>query len=97
MTELEQVKLYKDYVLILPTEQKNEKSKGGLYIPETAKQRENEKNLWGKVVKVGAEVKSTKVGDSIFLGGFRVDIVPLDNEDYFLVAEEHLKISIVKK
>ena len=63
------VKPLSDRVLILPN-QAEEKTAGGLYIPDTAK----EKPLAGKVVAVGpgtAEVKmEVSVGDQVLYGKY---------------------------
>ena len=63
------IKPLSDRVLILPN-QAEEKTAGGLYIPDTAK----EKPLAGKVVAVGpgtAEVKmEVSVGDQVLYGKY---------------------------
>jgi chaperonin GroES len=55
-----------------------EKTAGGLYIPDTAK----EKPQSGKVEAVGDDVKSLKVGDN---SGSKINI---DNVEYLIVKEE---------
>ena len=61
-----------------------EKTAGGLYIPDTAK----EKPQSGKVEAVGDEVKSLKVGDKILFDKYSGSKIKLDNVDYLIVKEE---------
>lgn len=61
-----------------------EKTAGGLYIPETAK----EKPQSGKVEAVGEEVKQIKVGDTILFDRYSGSKITLDNTEYLIVKEE---------
>ena len=61
-----------------------EKTAGGLYIPETAK----EKPQSGKVEAVGEEVKLIKTGDTVLFDRYGGSKINLDNIEYLIVKEE---------
>ncbi|HAK59173.1 MAG TPA: co-chaperone GroES [Nitrospiraceae bacterium] len=61
-----------------------EKTSGGLYIPETAK----EKPQSGKVEAVGEEVKQIKMGDTVLFDRYSGSKINLDNAEYLIVKEE---------
>jgi chaperonin GroES len=82
-----------DRVLVEPTDVK-EMTKGGIIIPDNAK----EKPMEGKVIAVGKkrdkdgkEIKfDVKVGDSVLLPKYGGTEVKLNNKTYQLVREEDL-------
>ncbi|MBR3931901.1 MAG: co-chaperone GroES [Tidjanibacter sp.] len=80
------VKPLSDRVLVLPNPAE-EKTAGGLYIPDTAK----EKPLAGKVVAVGpgtAEVKmEVAVGDTVVYGKYAGTEIHIDGEDYLIMKQ----------
>ena len=61
-----------------------EKTAGGLYIPDSAK----EKPQTGKVEAVGDEVKQIKVADTILFDKYSGSKITLDNKEYLIVKEE---------
>jgi chaperonin GroES len=61
-----------------------EKTAGGLYIPDSAK----EKPQSGKVEAVGDDVKSLKVGDKILFDRYSGSKINLDSNDYLIIKEE---------
>ena len=70
-----------------------EKTKGGIIIPDTAKEKPQE----GKVIAVGkGKVNEdgklmpldVKVGDKILFGKYSGSEVTLDNEEYLILREE---------
>jgi chaperonin GroES len=80
-----------DRVLIQPLEQ-DSKTKGGIIIPDTAK----EKPVEGKVVAVGPGARDEngklqpldiKVGDVVLYGKWSGTEVKVDGEDYLIVKE----------
>jgi chaperonin GroES len=73
----------KDRVFVSYTEEL-EKTAGGLYIPDSAK----EKPQSGKVEAVGAEVKQLKVGDKILFDRYSGSKISIDNVEYLIVKEE---------
>jgi chaperonin GroES len=79
-----------DRVAIRPMEE-TETMKGGLYIPDTAK----EKPIQGEVIAVGpgrrekgeAVPMELKVGDRVVYGKYSGTQVELDNEEIILIKE----------
>ena len=80
------IKPLSDRVLIEP-KAADEKTAGGLYIPDTAK----EKPLAGKVVAVGPgteEVKmEVKVGDSVLYGKYAGTEINVEGTDYLIMRQ----------
>jgi len=83
-----------DRVLVKPLEVE-EKKKGGIIIPDTAKEKPQE----GKVIAVGKgkiteEGKvlplDVKVGDKILFGKYSGNEIKIDDEDYLIVKEEDI-------
>lgn len=67
--------------------EKEEKTKGGLYIPDTAS--DDKKPQQGSVVKLGIYKKEyefpVKVGDSIYFKKYAPEEVEIDGDKYLLV------------
>jgi chaperonin GroES len=61
-----------------------EKTAGGLYIPDSAK----EKPQSGKVEAVGDDVKSLKIGDKILFDRYSGSKISIDNTEYLIIKEE---------
>ncbi len=78
-----------DRVLVLPNPAE-EKTAGGLYIPETAK----EKPLAGKVVAVGVGTKDVtmevKEGDTVLYGKYAGTEVSYDGIDYLIMKQSDI-------
>lgn len=83
------IKPLSDRVLIQPNPAE-EKTAGGLYIPDTAK----EKPLVGKVVAVGpgtSEVKmEVKAGDSVLYGKYAGTEVSVEGADYLIMRQSDI-------
>lgn len=75
----------KDRVFVKFTEE-GEKTAGGLYIPDTAK----EKPQKGVVEAVGSEVKEIKVGNTILFDKYSGSKVTIDNDEYLIIKEEDI-------
>jgi chaperonin GroES len=75
----------KDRVFVKYSDE-GEKTAGGLYIPETAK----EKPQKGIVEAVGSEVKEIKVGNTILFDKYSGSKVNIDNNEYLIVKEEDI-------
>jgi chaperonin GroES len=73
----------KDRVFVSYTEEL-EKTAGGLYIPDSAK----EKPQSGKVEAVGDDVKSLKIGDKILFDRYSGSKISIDNTEYLIIKEE---------
>jgi len=75
----------KDRVFVKYSEE-GEKTAGGLYIPESAK----EKPQKGVVEAVGSEVKEIKVGNTVLFDKYSGSKVNIDNVEYLIVKEEDI-------
>jgi len=83
-----------DRILIKRIEEK-ETAKGGIIIPDTAKEKPQE----GEVVAVGNGKKNedgkivpldVKAGDRILFGKYSGTEIKIDNEDYLILKEEEV-------
>ena len=83
------VKPLSDRVLILPNPAE-EKTAGGLYIPDTAK----EKPLAGKVVAVGPGTKEVQmevqVGDQVLYGKYAGTELQFEGESYLIMKQNDI-------
>jgi len=75
----------KDRVFVKYSEEA-EKTAGGLYIPESAK----EKPQKGVIEDVGSEVKEIKVGDIILFDKYSGSKINIDNNEYLIIKEEDI-------
>jgi chaperonin GroES len=89
-----------DRILIKPLEAE-EKTKGGILLPDTAKEKPQE----GKVVAVGkgkvlesgkVEPLEVKVGDIVLYGKYSGTEITKDGDEYLFVKEEDI-LAIIKK
>ncbi len=83
-----------DRILIRPLEAE-EKTKGGIIVPDTAKEKPQE----GKVVAVGKgkmlesgkiEPVEVKVGDKVLYGKYSGTEIKLNGEEHLIVKEEDI-------
>ncbi|MDA8085772.1 MAG: co-chaperone GroES [Nitrospiraceae bacterium] len=75
----------KDRVFVSYAEEE-ERTKGGLYVPDTAK----EKPQKGKVEAVGSEVKEVKVGDSVLFDKYSGSKVKMNDQECLIIKEEDI-------
>ena len=84
-----------DRVIVKRIEEEAEKTKGGIIIPDTAK----EKPQQGKVIAAGTgkvrddgtrQPPDVKAGDHILFGKYSGQEVRLDGEDYLIMREEEV-------
>lgn len=84
-----QIKPLADRVLIAPAATE-EKTAGGIYIPDTAK----EKPQKGKVVAVGpgkpGETMTVKVGDQVLYGKYGGTEIQLEGKTYLIMKESDI-------
>ena len=78
-----------DYV-VAQTEEAASKTASGLYLPGGAQ----EKPKVAKVVAVGKEVKSVKVGDRIIYKSYAQTDIKIDATEYLLVKEEDVLATV---
>jgi len=88
------IKPLADRILIKPLKAE-EKTKGGIILPDTAKEKPQE----GKVVAVGkgktlesgkAEPLEVKVGDKVLYGKYSGTEIKIDGEEHLIVKEEDI-------
>lgn len=88
-----------DRVLIKPLEAE-EKTKGGIILPDTAKEKPQE----GQVVAVGkgkvtedgkVQPLEVKVGDKVLYGKYSGTEIKIEGEDHLIVKEEDI-LAIIK-
>ena len=63
-----------------------EKTPGGIYIPEAAK----EKPQRGKVEAVGKDVKEIKAGDIVLFDKYSGSKIKMDDAEYLIIKEEEV-------
>jgi chaperonin GroES len=85
------LKPLKDRVVVSYSEEP-EKTAGGLYVPETAKEKPQE----GKVEAVGSEVKEVKKGDKVVFDKYSGSKITSGGTDYLIIKEEDI-LAIVGK
>ena len=83
-----------DRVLVKISEAE-ERTKGGIVLPDTAKERPHEGTVValgsGKRAKDGTIVPFTvKVGDNVIFGRYGGDDIELDGEKYKIIAEDEI-------
>lgn len=66
------------------------KTASGLYLPENAK----EKPVIAKVIAVGPDVKSLKVGDRIVYKEYSTTDLTIDKDEYLIVKEEDVLATV---
>lgn len=67
-------------------EQAADKTASGLYLPDNAK----EKPVFAKVVAVGKEAKTVKIGDRIIYKEYSTTELKLNGDEYLVVKEEDI-------
>jgi chaperonin GroES len=80
------IKPLKERVVVKYSEEEIEKTAGGLYVPDVAK----EKPQKGTVEAVGSEVKELKVGDVVLFEKYSGAKIKLNDVEYLIVKEEDI-------
>ena len=81
-----QIKPLDDRVLIDPEKAEEAKTKGGIILPDTAR----EKPRIGKVVEVGTDedmAEQIKVGDRIYYAKFAGDEIEFEDKNYLIISK----------
>jgi len=76
----------KDRVVIKYSADSLEKTAGGIYVPDVAK----EKPQQGTVEAVGSDVKEVKAGNKVLFDQYSGSRVKIDDIEYLIVKEEEL-------
>ncbi|HBB40351.1 MAG: co-chaperone GroES [Nitrospirae bacterium CG18_big_fil_WC_8_21_14_2_50_70_55] len=67
------------------------KTAGGIYIPDSAKEKPHE----GVVLAVGKDVEEVKAGDRVIFGKYSPDKITMDGVEYAVIKEEDVMGVIV--
>jgi chaperonin GroES len=89
-----QIKPFEDRVLVEPEELEETRTKSGIIIPDTAK----EKPRTGKVIEVGTDeelAENIKVGDKIVFAKFTGDEVEFEGKKYLIVSRGDI-LAVIK-
>jgi chaperonin GroES len=86
------VKPLQDRILVKRIEEE-EKTKGGIIIPDAAKEKPQEGNVIavgdGKVLENGTKLKlSVKAGDKILFGKYSGTEIKIDGEEHLILRED---------
>ncbi|MCD5412238.1 co-chaperone GroES [Thermodesulfovibrionales bacterium] len=80
------IKPLKDKLVVKYSEEETEKTAGGIYVPDVAK----EKPQKGGVEAIGSEVKDVKVGDSVIFDKYAGSKITVDETEYLIIKEEDI-------
>ncbi len=80
------IKPLKERVVVKYSEEEIEKTAGGLYVPDVAK----EKPQKGVVEAVGSEVKELKVGDVVLFEKYSGAKIKYNDVEYLIIKEEDI-------
>ncbi|MEJ5227255.1 co-chaperone GroES [Thermodesulfovibrio sp.] len=86
------IKPLKERVVVKYSSEELEKTPGGIYVPDVAK----EKPQKGEVIAVGSEVKEVKVGDTVLFDKYAGSKIKIDDVEYLIIKEEEI-LGIVEK
>jgi chaperonin GroES len=89
-----QIKPFEDRVLVEAEEIEESKTKSGIIIPDTAK----EKPRTGKVIEVGTDeelAENIKVGDKIVFAKFTGDELEFEGKKYLIVSRSDI-LAVIK-
>jgi chaperonin GroES len=83
--------------VLLKHQKKQEVTKGGIYIPESARQEKKE----GIVISVGnfedGKELPLKKGDRVIYGGYQSDEIEIDDEKYLFVDFKDILATIAEE
>jgi len=83
--------------VLLRHQKKEEVTKGGIYIPESARQEKKE----GIVIAVGTfedgKELPLKKGDHVIYGGYQSDEIEIDEENYIFVDFKDIMATVVEE
>lgn len=96
------IKPLHDRVLVRRLESEEEEVRGGIVIPDTAKEKPQEGEVVavgdGKILDNGQKVKmSVKAGDRVLFGKYSGSEVKLDDEEFLIMREDEILGVLSKK
>ena len=89
------IKPLHDRILVKRIETEGEEIRGGIFIPDTAKEKPQEGEVVavgdGKVLDSGQRLKmAVKAGDRILFGKYSGTEVKVDNQEYMIMREDEV-------
>jgi len=95
------IKPLHDRIIVKRIESKEEEIRGGIVIPDTAKEKPQEGEVIaagdGKVLENGTKLKmAVKAGDKILFGKYSGTEVKVDGEEYLIMREDDV-LGILEK
>ena len=93
------LKVIDDKILVQPDESEDEKSPGGIIIPDTAKEKPQEAEVIavgkGRVDEDGKAIPlEVKKGDKVLIGKFSGSEVTINDEEHVILREEEILAKI---
>jgi chaperonin GroES len=85
-----------EYKVLIKPDEVNEKTKGGLYLPETTKEKESMAQVQGMIVSIGGDAFSDwkekpVVGERVYFGKYAGYVITgKDDEQYRLVNDKDI-------
>lgn len=76
----------KDRVVVKYSDEEIEKTAGGIYVPDVAK----EKPQKGNVVAVGSEVKEVKEGNVVLFDKYSGSKIKINDVEHLIIKEEDI-------
>jgi len=89
-----QIKPFEDRVLVEPEEVTESKTKAGIILPDTAK----EKPRRGKILEVGTDeelAEKIKIGDTVVYTKFSGDEIELEDKKYLIISRSDI-LAVIK-
>jgi chaperonin GroES len=80
------IKPLKDRCVVKYSSEEMEKTAGGIYVPDVAK----EKPQKGTVEAVGSEVKEVRAGNTVLFDKYSGSKIKIDDVEYLIVKEEDI-------
>ena len=78
--------------VVVKPEKEEEKTKGGIYLPDTASKEKPQK---GEVIAVGPDFKGVKKGDKVIFAKYGGTEIKMDEEDYLILSTDDV-LAVVK-
>lgn len=96
------LKPLRDRLLVKRIEEEEEETRGGIVVPDTAKEKPQEGEVIavgdGKVLESGEKLKmAVKKGDRVLFGKYSGTEVKLDDEEYLIMREDDVLGILQKK
>ena len=83
------IKPLSDRVVVKPEESES-KTKGGIIIPDTLKEKPNRGNVVAVGCGKGSEPISVKVGESVLYGKYAGTEISIDGDNYLIMRESDI-------